>query len=66
MKQIKVILAGLSILLLPFSVFSTNHFTESFSGGPTDYYTGSHTFSSGLTWDLAVIKGESAANSYGG
>jgi len=62
----RTFLTLISVLLISGYAYSLDHFTESFSGGPTDYYTGDHTFSSGLTWELAEIKGESAANSVGG
>ncbi|HBF88869.1 MAG TPA: hypothetical protein DDX39_09530 [Bacteroidales bacterium] len=65
-KFTKVLLSILLSIGISFSSFSANHFTENFSGGPTDYFTGLHTFSSGLTWDIASIKGESAANAVGG
>lgn len=66
MKTSKIFFAILITFLIPFTGFGVNHFTESFSGGPSNYYTGSHTFSSGLIWDLASIRGESASNSVGG
>jgi hypothetical protein len=66
MRDFKLLFLSLFAIILSINAFGTNHFTESFSGGPADYYTGDHTFSSGLIWNLADIKGESAANSVGG
>ena len=64
--MIKLLFTTLFVLLISSALYSTDHFTESFTNGPSDYYTGSHTYNSGLTWELVTIRGEYAAYSVGG
>lgn len=64
--MIKHLFTTLFVLLISSTLFCTDHFTESFTSGPSEFYTGLHTYNSGLTWELVTVRGESAAYSVGG
>jgi hypothetical protein len=66
MNLIKLVFSTLILVSFSTASYSTDHFTESFTNGPSDFYTGNHTYNSGLVWELVTVKGEAAAYSVGG
>jgi len=57
MKNIKNLFIALFLIGSAYNSFSSVILTEDFSGGPASFTTGSHTFTSGNTWDLVSIQG---------
>ncbi|OFX16749.1 MAG: hypothetical protein A2033_18315 [Bacteroidetes bacterium GWA2_31_9] len=62
----KILLVSVLIATVAFNSFAEVILSENFSGGPSSYYTGSHTFSSLNTWDLVQITAEASENTVGG
>ncbi|MEA3447251.1 MAG: hypothetical protein U9Q98_02225, partial [Bacteroidota bacterium] len=61
MREFKYLIVSICLLGFSFSGFAQVILSEDFSGGPTDYTTGSYTYDSGNTWELTAIQGENDA-----
>ncbi|MEA1872964.1 MAG: T9SS type A sorting domain-containing protein [Bacteroidota bacterium] len=61
MREFKYLIVSIYLLGFSFSGFAQVILSEDFSGGPTDYTTGSYAYDSGNTWELTAIQGENDA-----
>jgi hypothetical protein len=64
MKQIYFMTMIAIFSLISMVSYAADHFTEYFTAGPADYYSGLYTYSSGLEWDVANVKAETSTNSH--